>query len=62
MGLSPVTEVKAVLKDCKLQPSEIDDIVLVGGSTRVPKIQEFLSEFFGGRALCRSINPDEAVA
>merc|ERR1712216_399680 len=54
--------VKSVLKDAKLQPSEIDDIVLVGGSTRVPKIQELLSEYFGGRQLCRSINPDEAVA
>merc|ERR1719183_2377930 len=54
--------VKACLKDAKLEPSEIDDIVLVGGSTRVPKIQELLSEYFGGRQLCRSINPDEAVA
>jgi len=54
--------VKTVLKDAKLTPSEIDDIVLVGGSTRIPKIQEMLSEQFGGRQLCRSINPDEAVA
>jgi L1 cell adhesion molecule like protein len=54
--------VKTVLKDAKLQPNEIDEIVLVGGSTRVPKIQELLSEHFGGRSLCRSINPDEAVA
>merc|ERR1740138_1692074 len=54
--------VKTVLSDAKLEPSEIDDIVLVGGSTRVPKIQELLSEHFGGRQLCRSINPDEAVA
>jgi len=54
--------VKNVLKDAKLKPSEIDEIVLVGGSTRVPKIQELLSEHFGGRSLCRSINPDEAVA
>mmetsp|Transcript_42901 Transcript_42901/g.100700 ORF Transcript_42901/g.100700 Transcript_42901/m.100700 type:complete len:772 (+) Transcript_42901:82-2397(+) len=54
--------VKTVLKDAKVQPSEIDDIVLVGGSTRIPKIQELLSEHFGGRQLCRSINPDEAVA
>jgi molecular chaperone DnaK (HSP70) len=54
--------VKTVLKDAKLKPEEIDDIVLVGGSTRVPKIQELLSEYFGGRQLCRSINPDEAVA
>lgn len=54
--------VKAVLKDAKLKTEEIDDIVLVGGSTRVPKIQELLSNHFGGRQLCRSINPDEAVA
>eukprot|EP00927_Polykrikos_kofoidii_P009782 TRINITY_DN140_c0_g1_i6.p1 TRINITY_DN140_c0_g1~~TRINITY_DN140_c0_g1_i6.p1 ORF type:complete len:770 (-),score=183.36 TRINITY_DN140_c0_g1_i6:158-2467(-) len=54
--------VKTVLKDAKLKPEEIDDIVLVGGSTRVPKVQELLSEHFGGRQLCRSINPDEAVA
>merc|ERR1719291_915797 len=57
-----IDTVKGVLKDAKLQPSEIDDIVLVGGSTRVPKIQELLSEHFCGRQLCRSINPDEAVA
>merc|ERR1719331_513633 len=54
--------VKQVLKDANMSPNEIDDIVLIGGSTRVPKIQELLSEFFGGRQLCRSINPDEAVA
>jgi len=54
--------VKTVLKDAKLKEAEIDDIVLVGGSTRIPKIQELLSEHFGGRQLCRSINPDEAVA
>jgi len=54
--------VKAVLKDAKLQPSDIDDIVLVGGSTRVPCIQNMLIEYFGNKALCKSINPDEAVA
>jgi L1 cell adhesion molecule like protein len=54
--------VKKVMKDAKMEPSEIDDVVLVGGSTRIPRIQEMLSEFFGGRQLCRSINPDEAVA
>ncbi len=40
----------------------INDIVLVGGSTRIPKIQKMLSDFFNGRELCKSINPDEAVA
>jgi len=54
--------VKKVLKDAKLKPSEIDDIVLVGGSTRIPKIQAMLQEQFGGKKLCRSLNPDEAVA
>jgi len=54
--------VKKVLKDAKNKPSEIDDIVLVGGSTRIPKMQEMLSEYFGNKELCRSLNPDEAVA
>ncbi|CAE8640454.1 unnamed protein product [Polarella glacialis] len=54
--------VKRVLKDSKLDPKEIDDVVLVGGSTRIPMVQDILKEFFGGRELCRSINPDEAVA
>jgi heat shock protein 1/8 len=54
--------VKKVLKDGKFKPNEIDDIVLVGGSTRIPKMQELLQEYFGGKELCRSLNPDEAVA
>jgi len=54
--------VKTVLKDAKIKNTDIDDIVLVGGSTRVPLIQKQLSDFFGGKALCKSINPDEAVA
>jgi L1 cell adhesion molecule like protein len=41
---------------------KVDDIVLVGGSTRIPKIQALVSEYFGGRQLNKSINPDEAVA
>lgn len=45
-----------------LQPNEIDDIVLVGGSTRIPRIRELLQEFFDGKSLSNSINPDEAVA
>ena len=45
-----------------VKESQVDEIVLVGGSTRIPKIQEMLSEFFGGKQLCKSINPDEAVA
>ena len=54
--------VEQVLKDSKLSKNEIDEIVLVGGSTRIPKIQELLSAFFNGKELNKSINPDEAVA
>lgn len=57
-----IDTVKRVLKDAKLQPSEIDDVVLVGGSTRIPIVQELLKSYFNGKELCRSINPDEAVA
>jgi L1 cell adhesion molecule like protein len=54
--------VEQVLQDSKISKSNIHDIVLVGGSTRIPKIQTQLSEFFNGKQLCQSINPDEAVA
>jgi len=54
--------VEKVLRDAKMDKKDVHEIVLVGGSTRVPKIQKLLSDFFGGKELCRSINPDEAVA
>ncbi|KAF2903024.1 hypothetical protein ILUMI_03156 [Ignelater luminosus] len=54
--------VQHCLQDAKLKNSDIDDIVLVGGSTRIPKVQEILSKFFEGRKLSKTINPDEAVA
>ncbi|KAJ2610998.1 Heat shock protein ssb1 [Coemansia sp. RSA 1365] len=54
--------VEKVLKDAGVGKSEVDDIVLVGGSTRIPKVQSLLQEFFGGKELNKSINPDEAVA
>lgn len=54
--------VKRVLADAKLEPSDIDDVVLVGGSTRIPQVQDLLRKFFNNKELCRSINPDEAVA
>jgi len=57
-----ITTVEQVLKDAKLDKSQIDDVVLVGGSTRIPKVQQLLTEFFDGKELCREINPDEAVA
>jgi heat shock protein 1/8 len=57
-----LTPVEKVLSDAKLSKSEVHDVVLVGGSTRIPKVQELLSNFFNGKELCRSINPDEAIA
>ena len=41
---------------------QVDEVVLVGGSTRIPKVQQMLQDFFNGKELCKSINPDEAVA
>jgi len=54
--------VDKVLVDGKMDKSKVDEIVLIGGSTRIPKIQELLKKHFGGKELCKSINPDEAVA
>jgi len=54
--------VEKVLRDAKMDKKQINEIVLVGGSTRIPKVQQLLQEFFNGKDLNRSINPDEAVA
>lgn len=54
--------VEKVLRDSKISKSEIDDVVLVGGSTRIPKVQQLLIDYFNGKELCKNINPDEAVA
>ncbi|KAI3329966.1 heat shock protein 70 family [Ustulina deusta] len=54
--------VKQVLDDAKMSKEQVDDIVLVGGSTRIPKVQELLEEFFNGKTASKGINPDEAVA
>ena len=54
--------VEKVLADADLKKKEIDEIVLVGGSTRIPKVQELLRDYFNGKELNRGINPDEAVA
>jgi L1 cell adhesion molecule like protein len=54
--------VERVLRDAKLDKRSVDEVVLVGGSTRIPKVQKLLSQFFGGKELCQSINADEAVA
>jgi heat shock 70kDa protein 1/2/6/8 len=54
--------VEKVLRDSKLAKGDIGEIVLVGGSTRIPKIQSLLSRYFNDKEVCKSINPDEAVA
>jgi len=54
--------VEQVLKDSKLAKSDIDDVVLVGGSSRIPRVQALLKELFNGKELCQSIHPDEAIA
>jgi len=54
--------VETVLRDAKISKNQVDEIVLVGGSTRVPKIQQMLTDFFNGKELCKSVNPDECVA
>lgn len=57
-----IDPVKKVLEDAGIKKSEVDEIVLVGGSTRIPKIQSLIKEFFDGKEPNRGINPDEAVA
>jgi len=54
--------VKLALEDAKLSPNDIQEVVLVGGSTRIPKVQTLVSNFFGGKELHKGVNPDEVVA
>ncbi|KAJ9545035.1 hypothetical protein OSB04_024742 [Centaurea solstitialis] len=57
-----IKTLEACLSDAKMEKSCINKVILVGGSTRIPKVQSMLHEFFDGKELCKSINPDEAVA
>ncbi|KAG5474559.1 hypothetical protein LSCM4_03732 [Leishmania orientalis] len=59
---STMQPVERVLQDAKMDKRAVHDVVLVGGSTRIPKVQSLVSDFFGGKELNKSINPDEAVA
>jgi len=59
---STLTPVEKVLRDSGISKSQIDEVVLVGGSTRIPKVQQLIKDFFNGKEPCKSINPDEAVA
>ncbi|KAM6568277.1 hypothetical protein CsatB_016262 [Cannabis sativa] len=54
--------VEKCLSDSKIDKTHIDEVVLVGGSTRIPKVEQLLQDFFNGKELCKGINPDEAVA
>jgi heat shock 70kDa protein 1/2/6/8 len=57
-----IDPVNRVLKDSSLSKGSIHEVVMVGGSTRIPKVQTIISDYFNGKELCKSINPDEAVA
>jgi L1 cell adhesion molecule like protein len=54
--------VEKCMRDAKMDKGQVHEVVLVGGSTRIPKVQTLLQDFFNGKELCKSINPDEAVA
>lgn len=57
-----LTNVERALNKAKMDKSKIDEVILVGGSTRIPKVQKLISDFFNGKEVNKSINPDEAVA
>ena len=59
---STMAPVEQALADARMGKGDIHEVVLVGGSTRIPKIQELLKEYFNGKEMCKSINPDECVA
>lgn len=59
---STMDPVEKVLRDAKMDKRSVSEVVLVGGSTRIPKIQQLVTQFFNGKEPCKSINPDEAVA
>src|SRR5258708_39105109 len=54
--------VKQALEDAKMSPNDIQEVVLVGGSTRIPKVQSLVRNFFGGKEPHKGVNPDEVVA
>ncbi len=54
--------IDTVLRDAKVSKSQVDEVVLVGGSSRIPKLQEMLSDYFNGKELCKSVNCDEAIS
>lgn len=59
---SSLEPVESVLRDAKMSKAQIDDVVIIGGSSRIPKVQQLLKDFFNGKELCKSVSLDEAVA
>ena len=57
-----IPPMEEALKDAQMKKDDIDDVILIGGSSRIPKIQEIVKEFFNRKELCKNIHPDEAVA
>ncbi|KAI3674795.1 hypothetical protein L2E82_51911 [Cichorium intybus] len=57
-----IETVEACLNDAKMEKSSVNEVILVGGSTRIPKVQCMLQERFAGKEMCKSVNPDKAVA
>jgi L1 cell adhesion molecule like protein len=57
-----IDPVEQVLKDAKMSKAQVNEVVLVGGSTRIPKVQQLIKEYFNGKEPLKSLNPDEAVA
>jgi L1 cell adhesion molecule like protein len=57
-----IDPVDRVLRDASIAKNQVHEVVLVGGSTRIPKVQQLIQDYFNGKELCRNINPDEAVA
>jgi L1 cell adhesion molecule like protein len=62
LNKKPLESLEKVICDAKISKGQIDEIVLVGGTTRIPKLQQYIQDFFNGKELCKSINPDEAIA
>lgn len=62
LNKKPLESIEKVIRDAKISKKDVDEIVLVGGTTRIPKLQQYIQEFFNGKELCKTINPDEAIA
>ncbi|XP_022135483.1 heat shock 70 kDa protein, partial [Momordica charantia] len=62
MFMKCMEPVEKCIRDAKIDKIQVHEVVLVGGSTRIPKVQQLLQDYFNGKELCKSINPDEAVA